>query len=192
LKTIPSILYAAFVCSLAACSSGPSVQQQRSLPAYTDSDKVSQFVFFHVPSAENSRRYVSASVIRTGGAVAKSGNMAIVNLSVRNQHSFTRNATELRSLDYAAMSAFADNPGASASRSIVAALGRHVTLQTVCKGMTVKRSTGKKYSGAAAYAVLAANGGKLTGTKAPPGLKAQPVPLAEFSKFGWQVNLICG
>lgn len=117
--------------------------------------------------------------------------MANVSLKVRNRHTLTRKQTELQSLDYAAMSAFADNPGASASRNIVAALGRHVTLQTVCKGMSVKRSNGKKYSGAAAYAVLAANGGRLTGAKVPPGLKAQPIPLTEFSKFGWQVNLMC-
>ncbi len=175
---------------LAACSSGPSGQSV-SLPVATKENGKSQFVFFHVPSDNNSQRYVTASILRTGGEIAQSGNLAVVSLNVRNQYSFGGNATQLRPVDPTTLREFAENPGTSASASTVINLGRHVVSQTVCKGMAIEPSKGRRFSGSEAHAVLAANGGRLTGATIPSNVQGRPASAIEYSRFGWQVRLDC-
>ncbi|MEO9822314.1 MAG: hypothetical protein ABJ370_05950 [Paracoccaceae bacterium] len=115
----------------------------------------------------------------------------MIRLKVSNQHSFTGNAIQLQPIDQSLTQAFADNSGSSASPDVVLALGRHVASQTVCQGLSVVPSTGRRYSGSEASAILVANQGRLTGAKIPPNLRGQPTPATEFSKFGWKTNLMC-
>ncbi|QAX29714.1 hypothetical protein ETW24_10245 [Leisingera sp. NJS204] len=138
-----------------------------------------------MPTEQQRLRYISATVSKRSNNGPHAGYPVKVGLRVSEGTSYTKSNVFLSPLNRDTAEKFAAAYGTGENPSIAFMMGQDIARQTVCQGRKVTRNTvGRQYA-------APTTPGPILGQPVPKGTAGRPIPAAEFSKFGWSVNLWC-
>ncbi|AUQ46087.1 hypothetical protein VWZ88_13170 [Phaeobacter sp. JH20_36] len=169
---------------LSACV---SADQTTSTPAptYSSPDLTRSGVIIKMPTEQKRLRFISATVSKLSNNGPHAGYPAQVDLMVSEGTSYTSSNVFLSPLNRETAEKFAATYGSGENSSLAFMMGQDIARQTVCQGRKVTRNTvGRQYT-------APTKPGPILGQPIPKGAVGRAIPAAEFSRFGWSVNLWC-